>query len=141
MASHIKKTTGPKRSAQGQYLGKGGSCKQPLIEDQLLRPHAFWNGESHDNFYRFFCCKPMISERFVEPKPILMAKINEHLPAYVWMSLFKLNGLVHEQEVRMFYANIHSKNEANLSLVSEVYRIPIRLNPNILSMELGVPRI
>lgn len=41
----------------------------------------------------------------------------------------------------MFYVNSHSLNETDLSLVSEVYGVSIKLNPSILSVELGVPRI
>lgn len=57
------------------------------------------------------------------------------------MPLFKLDGGIYEHEVQNFYAIRHNVNMENLSFMSEVHGIPIEVNPDILSVELGVQRV
>lgn len=53
----------------------------------------------NEYFLKIFSEKPLICERFVEPNPIKFVDLERYLLDYRWMSLFKLDGSIYENEV------------------------------------------
>lgn len=134
-----KKTVGQKRKTP---LGSMPlPRKEPRTDALVADFQDFQDKESCDKFVSIFSKKSIICERFVEPKPMKMAGIESHIANYGWNPLFKLRGTYHDLEVCMFYVNARVENETEFSFVTEVYGVPIIVNPDILAIELGIPRV
>lgn len=98
--SPAKKKTVTREESSRPTGGSGSnvSATPPVLEDFIDKP-AF------NRFVSTFSVKPIISERFMQPKPLAMDGIMNLINNSPWFSLFKLQGPIHELEVRMFYTN------------------------------------
>lgn len=110
-------------------------------DDFPLLLEYFRDSKCMNNFQSIFSRKPVICECFVELKPFQMVDSKPYHASYGWAPLFKLKGTFHEAEVCMFYANLNAKNNTDGDFTSMVYGTPIVVNPDILSVELGVPSV
>lgn len=125
--------------------GKGKESSSKLQVQKPTRPPPvnfgqFLNASCLANYKNYFSKRPIAVERHVHEKTLFDTIIGHELMFGGWESLMKIQGIVQEEVVQVFWSNIHDSGLKDLTFHTEVYGIQMDVDPSVLSTLLGIAR-
>lgn len=82
---------------------------------------TFYNLECKNVFTHYFIHYSIICERFVNPDVLKNFDLDREFDYPDWMIQTRFQGMAHKEVIRLFYANMDSRNIKEFSFETKVY--------------------